>query len=186
MVKVNRGDEIIGAGRKFKSPRQPSRRELRSLRASLFKRSNLIYAVKAVENTMHAFRTGAWNLRKTSRVYPTLEQFMHEIYKRLLGTEIIHHRLIKQKICENMNEMKMCLAQGLLPTACGRQARQSPNPSANYQMRSVAVKIPLFKGEGLRVCDDTLTMMQEVERELKVTKVRLLQSATCHIHTHWM
>ena len=51
----------------------------------------------------------------------------------------------------------------------------------DYQMRSVAVKIPLFKGEGLQVCDDTVTMMQEVERELKVTKVRLLLSDTCHV-----
>ena len=34
----------------------------------------------------------------------------------------------------------------------------------------VAIKVPLFQNRGLRVCDDTVGMMMEVEKELSVTK----------------
>lgn len=34
----------------------------------------------------------------------------------------------------------------------------------------VAIKVPIFQNRGLRVCDDTVGMMMEVEKELSVTK----------------
>ncbi len=40
----------------------------------------------------------------------------------------------------------------------------------NYRGQPVAVKIPLVKNRGLEVCDQTVGMMKEVERELTVTR----------------